>query len=79
MATGSKAEPTPNTDDPIERLFVDAELDREAFTFLLESGDEGTVHIDQVLEYNQDPRYLGDALLYKLTLEAQQRVENDAG
>ncbi len=71
----SKAEPEPGTDDPIERVFVDAELGREAFTFLLNSGDEGTVHIDQVLEYNQDPHYLRDALLYKLTLEAQQRIE----
>ena len=74
----SKAEPEPNTDDPIERVFVDGELGREAFTFLLESGDEGTVHIDQVLEYNQDPHYLRDALLYKLTLEAQQRVKTSS-
>jgi len=34
-----------------------------------------TVHIEQVLEYNQDPGYLRDALLYKLTLEAQKRVK----
>ena len=74
----SKAEPEPNTDDPIERVYVDTELGREAFTFLLGSGDEGTVHIEQVLEYNQDPHYLRDALLYKLTVEAQQRVEASA-
>ena len=42
---------------------------------MLKSGDEGTVHIDQVLEYNQDPAYLRDLLLYKLTIEAQERVE----
>jgi hypothetical protein len=28
-----------------------------------------------VLEYNQDPHYLRDVLLYKLTIEAQKRVE----
>ena len=28
-----------------------------------------------MLEYNQDPRYLRELLLYKLTLEAQKRVE----
>jgi predicted XRE-type DNA-binding protein len=28
-----------------------------------------------VLEYNQDPAHLRDALLYKLTLEARKRVE----
>jgi hypothetical protein len=33
-----------------------------------------TLHIDQVLEYNQDPSFLRDALLYKLTVEAQKRV-----
>jgi len=33
------------------------------------------VHIEQVLEYNRDPGYLRDLLLYKLTLEAQKRVE----
>jgi hypothetical protein len=28
-----------------------------------------------VLEYNQDPHYLRDGLLYKLTIEAQKRVK----
>ncbi len=54
---------------------VDPELGREGFTYTLRSGREGTVHIEQVLENNQDPAYLRDALLYKLTLEAQKRVE----
>jgi hypothetical protein len=30
--------------------------------------------MDQVLEYNRDPNYSRDLLLYKLTLEAQKRV-----
>lgn len=42
---------------------------------MLESGKEGTVHSEQVLEYNQDPHYLRDTLLYKLTIEAQKRVK----
>lgn len=41
---------------------------------MLESGKEGTVHSEQVLEYNQDPNYLRDVLVYKLTIEAQKRV-----
>ena len=40
-----------------------------------QSGKEGTVHSEQVLEYNQDPHYLRDTLLYKLTIEAQKRVK----
>lgn len=70
----SQVEPRPSVADPLLRLFVDKELGREAFTYLLKSGKEGTVHIEQVLEYNQDPDYLRDALLYKLTIEAQRRV-----
>jgi hypothetical protein len=37
----------------LERVFVDQELDQEGFTYVLTSGREGTVHIKQVLEYNQ--------------------------
>jgi hypothetical protein len=44
----------------------------------LESGDEGTVHLDHVLEYNQDPAHMRDLLLYKLTLEVQRRVARTA-
>ena len=71
----SKVDPQPGVADPITQLFVDKELGREGFTYVLESGKEGTVHVEQVLEYNQDPSYMRDALLYKLTLEAQKRIE----
>lgn len=70
----SKVDPQPSVSDPVARLFVDKELSREGFTYVLASGKEGTVHSEQVLEYNQDPHYLRDALLYKLTIEAQKRV-----
>ena len=55
-------------------MAVDPELGGDGFTYALDSGKEGTVHLDQVLEYNQDPDQLRDLLLYKLTLEAQKRV-----
>ena len=70
----SKADPIPTTQDPITELSVDTEAGREAFTFMLHSGRTGTVHAEQVLEYNQDPAYLRDLLLYRLTLEAQKRI-----
>jgi hypothetical protein len=70
----AEVDPRPTSADVIRDLFVDPELGGEAFTYALESGREGSVHLDQVLEYNQDPRYLRDALLYKLTIEAQKRV-----
>jgi len=70
----SHAEPTPTMRDPIAELFVDSEAGREAFTYVLRSGRTGTVHVEQVLEYNKDPAYLRDLLLYRLTLEAQKRI-----
>ncbi len=74
----SKAKPEPSVNDPISQLFVDNELGSEGFTYLLESGKQGTVHIEQVLEYNRDPWYLRDALLYKLTIEAQKRLDKSS-
>jgi hypothetical protein len=70
-----KADPEPGIHDPIVAVFVDKELGREGFTYVLESGREGSIHIDQVLEYNQDPNYLKNALLYQLSIEAQKRVD----
>ena len=64
----------PKSGDKVLRASVDAELSNEGFVYALESGKEGTVHIEQVLEYNRDPSYMRDILLYKLTLEAQKRV-----
>ena len=70
----AKVDPRPSAGDPVVRVFVDRDLGCEGFTFVLKSGGEGTVHIEQVLEYNQDPAHLRDLLLYKLTIEAQKRV-----
>ena len=42
------------------------------------AGPKGGVHIEQVLEYNRDSSYLRDAVLYRLTIEAQRRVEASA-
>ena len=70
----SKAEPTPTAEDPVRELSVDPETGREAFSYVLHSGRTGIVHVEQVLEYNQDPTCLRDLLLYRLTLEAQKRV-----
>lgn len=70
----SKADPTPTIEDPVSEIFLDDEAGREAFTYVLHSGRSGTVHAEQVLEYNQDPSYQRNLLLYRLTLEAQKRV-----
>lgn len=71
----SKADPVPTPADPLTEVFVDEELAGEGFSYLLASGREGSVLIDQVLEYNRDPGYMRDHLLYDLTLAAQQCLE----
>jgi hypothetical protein len=70
-----KAAPQPGSADKVADAYVDQELGREAFTYVLESGDEGSIHLDQVLEYNEDPTYLRDLLIYQLTVAAKKRVE----
>ena len=71
----SKAVPRPSTSDPITDVSIDKELGNEGITYVLKSGREGSVHSEQVLDYNQDPTYLRDAMLYKLTLEARKRIQ----
>jgi len=69
-----KARPSPTSDNPVIRVYVDKELGGEGFTYELQSGKTGTIHVEQVLEYNRDPNYLRDLMLYKLTMEAQRRM-----
>ena len=70
----AQLEVEPTADDPIANVYVDRDLGSEGFTYVLKSGREGTVHGEEVLEYNQDPDHLRDLLLYRLTLEAQKRI-----
>jgi hypothetical protein len=70
-----KANPAPSSTDRITQVFVDTELGREALTYELASGAEGSVHIDSVLEYNEDPSYMAELTMYKLTQEARKRFE----
>ena len=71
----SEADPCPNSGDRLVDVFVDKELGNEAFTYILESGEEGSIHIEHILEHNEDPMYLAELLMYKLTLEAQEGIE----
>ena len=71
----AKLEVRPSPSDKVVQVYVDKELGREAFTYVLESGKDGTVPVEQVQEYNQDPAFLRELLIYKLTLEAQRCVD----
>lgn len=70
----AEVDPVPGSADPIVCLAIDEEVGGEAFTYRLASGREGCVHVEEVLEYNQDPSYMRDLIVYKLTLEAERRI-----
>jgi hypothetical protein len=36
---------------------------------------EGCVHVEHVLDHNENPEYLHKMLVYRLTLEARERVD----
>jgi len=71
----SQLSPRPTSGDRVREAYPDKELAKEAFTYVLESGAEGSVHIDVVLEYNQDPHAMSELLLYQLTVQARNRIE----
>jgi len=69
---------TPKPGSPgnrVREVFPDEEVGSEAFTYRLESGVEDTVHLDAVLEYNQDPEYLNRLLLYNMTVDALEAMK----
>lgn len=70
----AKLDPALRAGDLVREAYVDPELAGEGFSYLSESGAEGTVLAEQVLDYNEDPAYLRDLLLYNLTVEAKKRV-----
>lgn len=72
----AKTELPPESANKVADAYVDPELANEGFTYLLESGDEASVHLDQVLEYNKEPTYLRNLLIYQLTVEARRHVEH---
>lgn len=71
-------DPAPSRDDRVRAVRVDPELGKEGFTYLLESGREGSVHLDSVLAYNDDPGHAAELVLYELSLEAGRRFERSA-
>jgi hypothetical protein len=64
----------PTDDDRVVEVYPDPDTGCEAFTYRLASGAEDTVHLDAVLEYHQDPAYLNDLLVHRLTVEASKAL-----
>lgn len=66
----TKLDIVPSRTNRVKEVYVDPELGNEAITYVLESGAEDSVHVDDFLNYNKDPDYIRDLTLYKLTLKA---------
>lgn len=58
----ARLEVRPSAGNRVVRVYPDPELGREALTYELESGEEGSVHLDSVREYQEDPEPAGRAL-----------------
>jgi len=71
----SKASPPPGPRNPVIRVYIDPELGSEAFTYVLADQREGTIHLDHVLEYNEDPLYMWELFVHKLTVEVKKRLK----
>ncbi len=71
----SQLEVVPTSHDLIHKVWIDKEIGNEGFTYSLKSGQEGSIHIEQVLDYNKDPEYLRELLLYKMSVHAQRLLK----
>lgn len=71
----AKVSPAPSRKDRVTRVYVDPELGREAFTYELASGREGSVHADALLEEHRDPAHMVDLMIHGLTVEARRRLQ----
>lgn len=59
----------------VVEAYVDPELANECITYFLEDGTEGALHLDSVLEVNEDPEYMKNLLVYNMTVRAIECVK----
>ncbi len=74
----SRLDLKPSRENPVTEVSVDPELGNEGFTYTLLSGHQGSIHMDAVLDFNEDPAHVADALLYKLTVEAHRQMDKSS-
>jgi hypothetical protein len=66
---------TPSPENRVVSVGPEPEIGNEGFTYLLADGSEDTIHLDAVLDYNRDPAFMNDLLLYRLTVQALEALE----
>ena len=72
----AKVSPCPDSGDQVHEVYPDVDFGKEAFTYVLESGDEGsrctsTISLSTTMTQSTWPVWR----LHKLTVEARKRVE----
>ena len=70
-----RCNPKPRTGDAVTAVSIDDDTGRESFTYTLDSGKTGVVHVEKVLDHNDEPTYMHQALLYRLTLDALAKLD----
>lgn len=71
----SKLKLKPSKSSFINKVYVDKELNQEAITYTLSSGEEDSIHLDNILEYNKDSDAMRKIFLYKLTMQSQRLIK----
>ena len=64
----------PHSSNRICQVEVDSELGKEAFSYVLESGEYDTVHIDHVLHFANEPEYVRELARHKLSIAAKRLI-----
>ena len=71
----SRLKAPPTRKDPIVKLYIDPEVAWHGFTYVLASGVEDTILLDQILDYLRDPEYVRKEILLHLFVRAERRIE----
>ena len=65
----------PTKENRVKEIYVDREVANRGITYVLDSGEEDTIHIDAFLDYNRDPDFMRKLTLFKLTVKANEIIK----
>src|SRR3990167_6639950 len=71
----SRLELKPQSHDRIKEIYVDRDLGGKAVTYILDSGQEDSVHMDAFLDFNKDPSFLREVAIHQLTISANKLIQ----
>lgn len=71
----TRLELIPTRENPVTDIYVDKELGKQGVTYVLQSGDEATLHLDAFLDYNHEPDFMRNLALVDLTIQCLEIVK----